>query len=477
MEQQTLEQVAADVGGKLLQGSPAAVVNGVVIDSRAAYPGSLFVALAGQHVDGHKFVQDAFANGAVAAFVRADKVAPNELPGGHGLVVVDDTLAALQKLASAQRRRLQAKVAAVTGSVGKTTTKDMLAAIARTRGRVVATRGNYNNEIGLPLTVLDADRNTDVLVLEMGMRGPGEIRELAEIARPHAGVVTNVSPVHLERLGSLENIARAKRELIEQLPEDGIAVLNGDDPLVRRMAEKAPCNVLFFGCGDDNDVRASAVEVFGERGSRFVLHFRGDVVAVELPVPGRHHVMNALAAAAAALALGSSLENVVRGLAAADEQRSAMRTELSTTSSGVRVINDAYNASPASMEAAIELLASMDGRRRIAVLGDMLELGPLTEKAHADIGRLAAQHGVDLLVAVGRQARVVITAAIDAGMSPQSTVMCNDAGQAANLVSTLVRHGDVVLIKASRGVQLEVVAERLAQAGAELREEGGDEGK
>lgn len=475
MDPRTLEQVAEDAGGRLVQGDPASVVNGVTTDSRGDCAGRLFVALRGTRFDGHAFVADALANGAVAALVGTGAELPADLPESAGVIAVDDTLAGLQNLAAAQRRRLKARVIGVTGSVGKTTTKDILAAIADRRGQVVATRGNYNNEIGLPLTVLDADQTTDVLIVEMGMRAPGEIRALAKIARPHVGVVTLVSAVHVERLGSLENIAAAKRELIEELPPNGAAVLNGDDALVRDMARAAPASVLFFGFGKNNDVRASDVETLGEAGSRFTLHFRGDAVSVRLPLPGRHQVVNALAAAAAALACGWPIEDVAAGLAGSDRCRSAMRTELLTTPHGVHLINDAYNASPVSMAAALDLLTSLPARRRIAVLGDMLELGPLTEKAHAKLGEDVARLGVDVLIAVGSQARCVVEAARRAGMPAKAVFACTDSDEAAEAAQHIVRPGDVVLIKASRGLALERVAQRLAAASGVAGERGDEE--
>lgn len=472
MDPRTLDQAAADAGGMLLHGRPDALVDSVVTDSRAARPGSLFVALTGQRFDGHDFVAEAFAKGAAAAMVRAGAALPAPLPDGAGIIQVSDTLEGLQRLAAAQRKRLRARVIGVTGSVGKTTTKDMIAAIARTRGRVAATRGNFNNEIGLPLTVLDADATTDTLVVEMGMRAPGEIRALARVARPHVGVVTNVGPVHLERLGSLENIALAKQELIEELPSDGVAVLNGDDGLVRGMAARAPGAVLFFGFGVDNDVRAEDVEPLGERGTRFTLYFRNVRLPVSLPVPGRHHVVNALAAAAAAFACGWEAADVVAGLAAVDRQRSAMRTELMVTPEGIRLINDAYNASPASMAAALELLTSLPGRRKVAVLGDMLELGPLADPAHAEVGEDVARRGVQLLIAVGRYAARMAEAARRAGMPGDAVRVCRDADEAADVVERCVAPGDVVLIKASRGLRLERVAHRLAGEAASGEERG-----
>lgn len=474
MDPRTLEQLAQDAAGVLAQGHPHTVIRSVSTDSRTIGPDQLFIPLAGRRFDGHAFLPDAAARGAAAALVRRGAVPQEAWPKGMGVIVVDDTLAALQRLAAAQRSRLQGTVTAVTGSVGKTTTKDMLAAIGRVRARLVATKGNFNNEIGLPLTVLEADETTELLVLEMGMRGAGEIRALARLARPHAGIVTNVGPVHVERLGGLEGIAAAKRELVEELPADGVAVLNGDDPPVRGMADGAPCRAVFFGLSKDNDVRAAAVESFGERGSRFVLQYGGRERAVALPVPGRHHVMNALAAAAAALAIGFDLDDVVRGLAAAHEQRSAMRTDVTLTEGGIRVVNDAYNAGPASMAAALQLLSELQADRRVAVLGDMLELGPLAEQAHAEVGKEAARLGVDVLIAVGRWGPVMARSAAAAGLRDENVHVCRDAAEAAALARRLVRPGDAVLVKASRGVMLEQVAERLLQSSREVRHGGGE---
>lgn len=468
MDRLTLEQVAAEVEGTLVQGDRHAVVEAVSTDTRALTPGSLFVPLIGDTFDGHTFIADALASGAAATLANADATISAHVPSTAAIIRVDDTLTALQRLAAGQRSRLSGRIAAVTGSTGKTTTKDMLAAIAGTRGSVVATKGNFNNEIGLPLTLLDADQFTEVLVVEMGMRGRDEIRALARIARPDVGVITNVSPVHVELLGTVDNIAAAKRELIEELPGDGVAVLNGDDAHVRAMAANAPGSVVLFGKGEHNDVRATNVQGFGEHGFRFVLHYQGCAAPVNVPVLGTHNVMNALAAAAAAFALGFDIDNVVSGLAAVAAWRSAMRTELHTTPDGVRIINDAYNAGPVSMAAALELLSEMTGERRIAVVGDMLELGELSQDAHTEVGRDVARRDIDILVAVGKYAPTVVRAAVDAGMPGTHATACRDAGEAAALVGQMIKPGDVVLVKASRGVRLERVAEHLTRRSDEF---------
>ncbi|HLT57529.1 MAG: UDP-N-acetylmuramoyl-tripeptide--D-alanyl-D-alanine ligase [Limnochordales bacterium] len=472
MEPLPVEAVAQAVGGTIAAGDPRAVVHGVSTDSRTVEPGQLFIPLAGPRFDGHDFVPMAAARGAAAALIQRGRPLPPL--GDRAVIVVDDPLAALHRLARWYRDRLPARVVAVTGSNGKTTTKDMAAAILSARWATRKSEGNYNNEVGLPLAILAAPADVEALVLEMGMRGPGQIRQLAAIARPDVGVVTNVGPVHLELLGSLERIALAKQELVEALPRDGWAVLNGDDPRVRAMARRCAGQVLLYGVetgskapGAGLDLWASAVESRGLDGIAFTLHWQGQSARVTVPVPGRHQVYNALAAAGAALALGGDLEGVVQGLAAFAHHASAMRLEIRRRADGVRVINDAYNASPASMAAALVLLREVHGARRVAVLGDMLELGPWSEAAHEEVGRQAAEAGVDWLVAVGQWRATVIAAAVAAGLPAERTAACPDAAAAADRVAALVEPGDVVLIKASRGLALERVAQRLLGDGEE----------
>ncbi|HEY8416928.1 MAG TPA: UDP-N-acetylmuramoyl-tripeptide--D-alanyl-D-alanine ligase [Limnochordales bacterium] len=459
MEPLPVEAIARAAGGALAAGDPKAMVRGVSTDSRTLRPGELFVPLVGERFDGHDFLGDAVARGAAAVLVREGRALP--ALAGAAVITVDDPLAALHRLARWHRERLGARVVAVTGSNGKTTTKDMAAAILSVRWSTRKSRGNYNNEVGLPLAILGAPAGTEVLVLEMGMRGQGQIRQLADVAQPHVGVVTNVGPVHLELLGSLEAIARAKRELVEALPADGWAVLNADDPQVRGMAAHCAGRVLRYGLDSGADLRASDVISRGLAGVEFTLHWQGRSVQVTVPAPGRHHVYNALAAAGAALALGCDLDAVVRGLLAFPLHASAMRLEVRERPDGLRVINDAYNASPASMQAALALLAEVEAERRLAVLGDMLELGPLSDAAHREVGRRAAAAGVDHLVAVGRWAETVCAAAVDAGLPPERAEALPDAQAAAARVAALVRPGDVVLVKASRGLKLERVAEAL----------------
>lgn len=470
----TLEEIARLTGGEIIQGDPKAVVKGVGTDTRRPVAGRLFVPLKGPSFDGHDFIGTALEKGAAASFVARSRVAEvqaapwRERPGA-GVVAVADPLHALQLLAADVRRALPlvaGRVAAVTGSVGKTTTKDMLAAITAARFVTTATEGNLNNEIGLPLTLLEARDDTEALVLEMGMRGLGEIRELARIARPVVGVVTNVGEVHLGPLGTVERIAAAKRELVEELPPEGTAVLNGDDPLVRAMAAHARCPAVTFGLGEDNDVRALDIVSLGSEGSRFTLFREGEGSTIHVPLPGRHSVYNALAAAAAATAMGVEPELLAEGLARFRGSRSDMRLHFRQRRDGALVIDDAYNAGPASMRAALDVLADLPpGRRRVAVLGDMLELGSTADSAHEQLGRRAVQAGVDVLIAVGDFGAAVADSAREAGLHPAGVFVCASALEAAVVAERVVRQDDVVLVKASRGVALETVVQRLLAAG------------
>ncbi|MBO8142088.1 MAG: UDP-N-acetylmuramoyl-tripeptide--D-alanyl-D-alanine ligase [Firmicutes bacterium] len=462
MDPLTADAVARQVGGALLAGDGGVVVRGVTTDSRGPLQGRLFVPLKGERFDGHDFIHQALDGGATACFIGPGRPVPES--SRAAVIRVDDPLAALQRLATCQRARLAARVVAVTGSNGKTTTKDMIAAVASVRWRTVKSQGNYNNEIGLPLAVLAADRTTEVLVLEMGMRGVGQIRDLARIAKPHVGVVTNVGPVHLELLGTMEQVARAKAELVEELSGDGFAVLNADDRRVAAMARRTQATPVLYGTGTEAAVRATGIASRIDRGVEFILSWQGRSKPVMVPAPGRHNVHNALAAAAAALVLGMDLEEVAAGLLAFPDHASGMRLEVRERSDGVRVINDAYNASPASMRAALDFLAELPAKRKVAVLGDMLELGPAAAEAHRDVGRMCAAAGVAALVAVGRWAPTVAAEACKFGIPAGSVFACRDASEAGELAAGLVKPGDAVLVKASRGLRLEQVAERLLAA-------------
>jgi len=426
----TLGEVAEIVHGRLSGADPRSQVSATVeFDSREARPGGLFLALPGGHVDGHSFVGDAIASGAVAAIVTQPVDAPS--------IVVADGRAALAALATAVARRLpDTLVIGITGSSGKTSTKDVLAQVLQRLGPTVAPPESFNNELGHPYTVLRATTDTRFLVLEVSARGIGHIRELTRIAPPRIGVVLNVGSAHLGEFGSRKAIADAKGELIEALPADGIAVLNADDPLVSGMRTRTAARVVSFGTSAD--VRASGV-----------------TLPVQLQVSGEHQVANALAAATAALACGMPLPDVAAALSAATP-RSKWRMEITERPDGVLVINDAYNANPESMRAALRALAGI-GRSRAghtwAVLGGMAELGAASTAEHEALGRAATELGISRLVSVGESAR-----GIDHGSR-----WVPDADAAIALLCKEIQPGDVVLVKASRAIGLERVALELAQ--------------
>ncbi|MCH7488722.1 MAG: UDP-N-acetylmuramoyl-tripeptide--D-alanyl-D-alanine ligase [Chloroflexi bacterium] len=448
-------EIAESLGSLLRErrAGAAARFRSVVIDSRQAGRGDLFVALPGERTDGHEFVLAAVAAGARGVLVRT---APDDLPDGIAAFVVGDTLAALQRLAAGRRDRRRARVIGVTGSVGKTTTKEITASVLSTRYEVLKNEANYNNEIGLPLTLLELRHRHRRAVLEMGMYALGEIRTLCEIARPDVGVVTNVGPAHLERMGSLEAIAAAKAELPESLPPHGFAVLNADDPLVMAMADRTRARPLSYGTAADADVRASEIESRGLEGVSFRLHWHGESARVETKLPGRHSVSNALAAAAVALADGMPLADVA---AALGEVQPPLRIQVHRLKGGGTLLDDTYNAGPASMAAALDLLAEIPGRR-IAVLGDMLELGPAEREEHLALGRRAAET-VDVLHTVGELGALIAEAAREAGL--RETHHWPDKDAAGEALAADLRQDDVVLLKASRALALETLVPLLKE--------------
>jgi UDP-N-acetylmuramoyl-tripeptide--D-alanyl-D-alanine ligase len=450
----TLAEVADAVGGALTGDGTVAVTGKVTVDSRTVARGDLFVALPGERADGHDFLPAAVASGAAGALVGR---ASDDLP----CVVVDDVLTALGRLATAVHARLAAgglRTVGLTGSSGKTSTKDLLGQVLATAGPTVSPPGSYNNDIGLPLTVLEADESTRFLVLEMGARGPGHIARLCGVARPQVGAVLNVGSAHLGEFGSPDAVARAKGELVEALPDDGTAVLNADDPKVLAMRTRTRARVVTTGRSADADVRARDVSLDDSACARFMLAAGGEEHPVTLRVVGEHQVANALSAAAAALAVGLPAGQVAAALTEAGP-RSRWRMEVERRPDGVVVVNDAYNANPESMRAALAALAGLPGRRRIAVLGAMAELGPGAADEHERLGRDAAAAGTDLIVAVGPDAVGIADGAVAAGRrAGEESVHVPDRTAAHALLAGLLRPGDVVLVKASRSYGLEQLA-------------------
>lgn len=463
----TLAEVAAITHGELRAGDPEQVVDGPVdTDARRLGPGGLYVARVGEHADGHDFVPQAVAKGAVAALVTRQV-------DGLANVVVPDVQHAFERLAHAAVERLpDLTVVAVTGSSGKTSTKDLLAQLLARLGPTVASAESFNGEVGVPLTVLRASGSTRYLVVEMGARGAGHIAHLTGIVRPDVAVVLNVGSAHLGEFGSVEEIARAKAEIVAGLPRNGLAVLNADDPRVRAMASATDASALLVGQSADAQVRVSDVTLDETARPSFVLQVAagGPLGAhaarscdVRLPLHGEHQVQNAAQAAAVALRLGLPLADVA---AALGEVRPVNRWRMQVTErpDGVTVVNDAYNANPDSMRAALKALAVMGrGRRTWAVLGEMLELGPDSVEEHDRVGRLAVRLNISRLVAVGAGARAIHTGAVHEGSWGEESVLVPDADAAFSLLTDQLRPGDVVLLKSSRDAGLRHLGDRLAE--------------
>lgn len=448
-----LRDVVSMVGGTWT-GTPAELdrwANGVSTDTRTLMPGALFVPLVGARFDGHHFVQEALKRGASATLWQRDRGIP---PGPA--IVVEDTLAALQRLAHAYRRELRARVVGVTGSNGKTTTKDLIAAVLAQRYRVHKTQGNLNNHIGVPLTLLSAPEDAEVVVCEMGMSGRGEIARLSRIAEPHLAVITAIGEAHLAQLGSREAIAEAKLEIVVGLDAKGALFVDGDEPLLDRAEEHFAGTVVRCGFGHRCQWRAEDVAFQGLDG----MTFRVGDERYAVPIPGRHNVKNALYAVAVGRTLGLTPEEVRRGLSGA--AITGMRTERVRGVGGVTVLNDAYNANPTSMRASLELLVALPFARRVAVLGDMLELGPEEEALHRAVGRAIDPARVHWLVTVGPRARWIAEGAKEAGF-PAARIQCVETpDEAADAVLPLADSNTVILVKASRGMALEELVRRLA---------------
>jgi len=455
----TAEEIAAATGGRWT-GAPPAEVLGVSTDTRTLVPGSLFVALRGERFDAHQFLAEAAARGASAAVVAEGFAAAGTTP--LPALVVKDPLAALGALARLHRRRFAVPVVAVTGSNGKTTTREMIAAILATRGPVLRSEGNLNNEVGVPLTLLRLEEPHRAAVIEMGMNHPGEIARLAAIAEPQVGVVTNAAPAHLEGLGSVEAVADAKAELYQGLPSGGVAVANADDARMLRRAQACGRRLVTFAVGRGRRGDVVVLEILEQtpEGLRFLLGVGNREIDVRLPLVGAHNAANAAAAACAAIALGCTDREIVAGLAGA--RPPGRRLRLERLASGVLLLDDCYNANPLSMSAALRTLSELAaGARRVAVLGDMLELGAFEGEAHRGLGAEAARTGVNVLAGFGQRSRDTVAAARAAGLAGDHTFHTEDPDELARWVKARLHAGDVLLVKGSRGMKLERLVEAL----------------
>ena len=446
----TLRKIAAFISAEG-HFSPEAVANGYSIDSRTVAPGQLFFAVKGERLDGHDFVKQALEKGAAGAVVRKDEL--HRYSQKRQLLAVDESLAALQTLATAVRRGWGKPLVAVTGSAGKTTTKEAIAHVLSSRFRLLKSEGNFNNHFGLPLMLLKLEPEYDVAVIEMGMSHAGEIRTLAKIAQPEIGVVTNVAPVHLEFFNSLAEIARAKYELIESLPANGTAVLNGDDEYVSQFGRGFKGKVVTYGLGATAEVRAQNIQSKGVQGTEFDVVIAGRGEQATLPLVGEHNVLNALAAVAVGVERGLKPHEAIAALSTllpADKRGQVLQV------GNITVINDCYNSNPKALQAMVDALAVMPAKRRIVVAGEMLELGPAGEEMHWRAGQHIAEKKIDAVLGVRGLAQFLVGGAKQSGTQAKFVASSEEAGE---WLAREARDGDVVLLKASRGVKLEKALE------------------
>ena len=461
-----VEEIARVLDAELTGGGrPAArKIGRVSTDTRTLRRGDLFFALRGERHDAHDFLLQALERGAAALVVSRPvekamgKARRLEVP----VLRVRDTLKALGKLAARQREMLTAEVVAITGSTGKTITKDFAASVLSRKGSVVFPRESYNNEVGVPLTILEAAPGTCFLVLEMGSRGMGHIRDMCAIARPVVGVVTNVGFAHLRYFRTRDRLAEAKGELVRALPPQGTAVINAGDEYAAYLRRQAACRTVTFGYGREAEVRAENIYVDAGGRARFILRLKGgEKGEVQVTLPGRHNVENALAAAALGEIMGVKMEGIIAGIEEA--KVTGWRMEMITKPDEITIINDAYNANPVSMRSALMALGDIArGKRAIAVLGDMAELGPVSERAHQEVGRIAVDYGTDILITVGRKARKIAQAAREKGLPRGSVYAVERVDRAAEILRAILEPGDVVLIKGSRFLGLEKLVEMVA---------------
>jgi len=460
----SIEEVLRATGGRLIQGGKGALFQGISTDSRKVGQGELFIALKGTSFDGHQFVLEALKKKAGGVVIEEGKIGDIRWNGyrSKAVIAVKDTLSALGDLAHDRRRKYRTPVVALTGSNGKTTTKEMISACLETTFPLLKTMGNLNNLIGLPLTLLNLTEKERVVVLEMGMNVPGEIRRLTEIAEPDVGLITNIQKVHLQGMGSIERLEEEKGELFRRMRQGGTILVNQDDPRVIHQARGFSGQRITFGIENPSDVMAKEIQLRGAEGTSFTLILEGELVEIVLPLLGRHFIPNALSAVAVASLFGIELERIKEVLE--HFQLLPMRMEIVHLGGEKTLINDAYNANPKSMEFGLEALSEVKGKgRAIAVLGDMLELGDFTDEAHQQIGRKVRELSIDLLLTVGEWAPVVVESAIRHGFPPERARAVGSHAEAISVLKQWIQEGDWILVKGSRGMNMEKIVEGLTE--------------
>ncbi len=452
MEELRLKEIKIAIKAEVLNQQELSITE-VAIDSRELTGGEIFFALDGDNFDGHDFIAEAVAKGVKAIVASKQEKLPTELD--LPVFLVEDTLQALQDLAKFNRQRANVSVIAITGSTGKTTTKDFIASLLQQRYNVLKTLGNYNNEIGLPLTLLELSAEHDLAVVELGMRGLGEIDFLAKLAQPEIGVITNVGTVHLELLKTRDNIAQAKAELVKNLPETGLAILNADDQRVIKMKGLTEADYRSYAVKQEADFSASQIEVLTDG-----VEFRAEMpereaMTITLPIQGSYNVYNALAALVVADRFDLTKAEIKQGFR--NLELSEMRNQLLETDKGFKLINDVYNANPTSMKAAIDTLCELESDAKIAILGDMFELGHLAEEEHYQLGAYIAETEIDYIIAIGELAAKITEGAVENGFATANTYSMMEKEEVINQALELVSADDIILVKASRGMELEDV--------------------
>ena len=463
----TIEEVLKATGGKLLQGRGNAFFQGISTDSRTVAEGELFVALKGPRFDGHHYAVEALVKKAGGVLIEEDQVGDIRWNGyrSRAVIAVKDTLSALGDMARDWRRKYGTPVVALTGSNGKTTTKEMIAACLGTTFPILKTEGNLNNLIGVPLTLLTLTEKERVVILEMGMNVPGEIRRLAEMAEPDVGLITNIQKVHLEGMGSLERLKEEKGELFRKMRRDGTILVNQDDPRVIELARDYPGQKITFGIEHPAEVMAKEIRLRGAEGTSFTLILEEEVMEIHLRLLGRQFVPNALCAMAIACLFGVEVKQAKEAIESL--QPFPMRMEVVSLKGGKTLINDAYNANPYSMELALETLAEVKGKgRAIAVLGDMLELGGFTKEAHEQLGEKVSELSIDFLLALGEEAPIVIESAIRHGFPMERAKVMESYSEAVFQLRQMIQSGDWILVKGSRRMAMEKIAEGLIEGRA-----------
>ncbi|MFZ5965851.1 MAG: UDP-N-acetylmuramoyl-tripeptide--D-alanyl-D-alanine ligase [Bacillota bacterium] len=451
----SVHEIVEAVNGQLLYGNGEGIITGISIDSRTVKDGELFIPIIGEKYNGSHFISHAFQAGAKAAFITEGCEDAFE-DDKYCLIKVEDTLKAFHQLAAYYLNRFNIPIVAVTGSTGKTSTKDMIYAVLSQKYKVLKNAGNLNNHIGLPITVFQLEQGHEAAIFEMGMSSLGEIDRLANIVKPHIGVITNVGLSHIEHLGSQENIFKAKMEIATYMKEKNTLIVNGDDKYLRTLRRThLDYKIVYAGLEENNDLMPLALKDCGEHGTIFQIEEQGKVYDFSLRVPGIHNVYNALCAIVVGKTLGVEMHLIQKGLQ--EFEGSSMRLSITNTKMNVKLINDAYNASPDSMKAALSVLSKINSLRKIAILGDMLEMGEQASPGHYAVGAEAAKYPIDMLIAVGRESVNIGRGAIASGLTQGKVIFCEDNREAITVLDDFLQAGDAVLVKGSRGMKMETI--------------------